>query len=164
MLDSQYLNEFLDGIPNERLKKQWSDAAQGSGRRFVVRFQQEMDENEVSFTSENTVQAKMQAILAGGLGEATMECLNNLINDYELWHNALAVKIPDAQRAFAYKKLVVGLSERISNQMEHKINYIETRGWYGNFESGDFRKKRPNSTHHPKIHLLYAPNEPKMSL
>ena len=46
-MDSQYLNEFLDGIPNERLKKQWSDAAQGSGRRFVVRFQQEMDENEV---------------------------------------------------------------------------------------------------------------------
>ena len=86
-----------------------------------------MDENEVSFTSENTVQAKMQAILAGGLSEATMECLNNLINDYELWHDALAVKIPDAQRAFAYKKLVVGLSERISNQMEHKINYIETR-------------------------------------
>ena len=69
----------------------------------------------------------MQAILAGGLSEATMECLNNLINDYELWHDALAVKIPDAQRAFAYKKLVVGLSERISNQMEHKINYIETR-------------------------------------
>ena len=56
-----------------------------------------------------------------------MECLNNLINDYELWHDALAVKIPDAQRAFAYKKLVVGLSERIGNQMEHKINYIETR-------------------------------------
>ena len=44
-----------------------------------------------------------------------MECLNNLINDYELWHDALAVKIPDAQRAFAYKKLVVGLSERTSN-------------------------------------------------
>ena len=56
-----------------------------------------------------------------------MECLNNLINDYELWHDALAVKIPDAQRAFPYKKLVVGLSERISSQMEHKINYIETR-------------------------------------
>ena len=96
MMDSQYLNEFLDGIPNERLKKQWSDSAQGSGRKFVVLFQQEMDDTEVSFTSENTVQAKMQAILAGGLSEATMECLNNLINDYELWHDALAVKIPDA--------------------------------------------------------------------
>ena len=35
MMDSQYLNEFLDGIPNERLKKQWSDTAQGSGRRFT---------------------------------------------------------------------------------------------------------------------------------
>ena len=55
-----------------------------------------MDDTEVSFTSENTVQAKMQAILAGGLSEATMECLNNLINDYELWHDALAVMIPDA--------------------------------------------------------------------
>ena len=30
------------------------------------------------------------------------------------------MKIPDAQRDFAYKKLVVGLSKRISNQMEHK--------------------------------------------
>ena len=62
MMDSQYLNEFLDGIPNERLKKQWSDSAQGSGRKFVVLFQQEMDDTEVSFTSENTVQAKMQAL------------------------------------------------------------------------------------------------------
>ena len=41
-----------------------------------------------------------------------------------MWHDALAVKIPDAQRAFSYKKIVVALSERISNQMEHKINHI----------------------------------------
>ena len=33
-----------------------------------------------------------------------MKCLNNLINDSELWHDALAVKILDAQRAFSYKK------------------------------------------------------------
>ena len=37
MMDSQYLNEFLDGIPNERLKKQWSDASQSRSTRRLLR-------------------------------------------------------------------------------------------------------------------------------
>ena len=69
--DLRYLNFFLDDIEGTRLRESWKRKSRQSGRIFVTTMLSEMNENDISLTAEETVQARMKAILDGGLVEAT---------------------------------------------------------------------------------------------
>ena len=125
--DLGYLNFFLDRITNERLRKHWAKASANSGRAFVKVFLEEMADEEMSMTAENTVQAKIDAIVRGGLGEATMECLMNSMESYENWADVLDTPVPDAKRAYIFKKWVCDLSKDIKMQMELKLAMLEAK-------------------------------------
>ena len=67
--DLAFFNFFADGISNPRLKNHYKKACSDSGRQFIAIFIQEMDDDGSSLTAEDTVEARMRAILAGGLAE-----------------------------------------------------------------------------------------------
>ena len=78
-------------------------------------------------TAENTVQAKIDAIVRGGLSEATMDCLMNCMESYENWADVLDTPVPDAKRAYIFKKWVCDLSKDIKMQMELKLAMLEAK-------------------------------------
>ena len=65
--DLSFFNFFADGISNPRLKNHYKKTCSDSGRLFIATFIREMDDDGSSLTAEDTVEARMRAILAGGL-------------------------------------------------------------------------------------------------
>ena len=50
---------------------------------------EEMADNGVTLTAEDTVAARMKAILDGGLAEATFSCFLDVTGAYEDWNEVL---------------------------------------------------------------------------
>ena len=123
--DLRYLNHFLDSITSERLRRRWKTKANQSGRLFVTQMLSEMEENGVTLTAEDTVAARMKAILEGGLAEATFSCFLDVTGAYEDWNEVLETPIPEATRAHSYKKLIQSTSSS-RNTLPFLIAFVGT--------------------------------------
>ena len=73
--DEELLEHFLSTINNDRLVKIWRKKCASSGRRFIVLMTEEIRDEEMSMTGENTIQAKIDTSVKSGLSEATMHNL-----------------------------------------------------------------------------------------
>ena len=87
--DEELLDHFLSTITNDRLVKIWRKKSASSGRRFIVLMTEEIRDEEMSMTGENTIQAKIDTIVKSGLSEATMHNLYFMQEVYEEWADAL---------------------------------------------------------------------------
>ena len=101
--DQRYLNFFLDAIEGNRLRESWKRKSEQSGRKFVVIMLREMNDNDTSLTAEETVTARMKAILDGGLYEASFACFLEVTGAYEDWNDVLDTPIPEQTRAHSFK-------------------------------------------------------------
>lgn len=79
--DLQFFNFFADSISNPRLKNHYKKVCSDSGRQFITTCMQEMEDDGSSLTAEDTVEARMRAILTGGLSEATYECYSTVVDE-----------------------------------------------------------------------------------
>ena len=127
--DEELLDHFLSTVNNDRLVKTWRKKATSSGRLFIRLFSQEMREEEMSMTGENTIQAKIDTIVRSGLSEATTHNLFYMMDVYEEWVDALPpdAQVADAKKAYIYQKWVCDLSPAIKMQMQLNLASIEAK-------------------------------------
>ena len=88
---------------------------------------EEMDEHGVTLTAEDTITARMKAILDGGLPDATFSSFLDVTGAYEDWNEVLETPIPEATRAHAYKKLVMNISRNVRSEMTITLATLESK-------------------------------------
>ena len=97
--DLEFLNFFLDGIENTHVQEKYRKKCSDSGRLFIRIIMKEIEDDDESLTTEDVVDAKMKAILSGGLSEATYDCYVTTVGQYEAWHDTREDhnRIPDGR-------------------------------------------------------------------
>ena len=109
-------------------------AGQPSGRNFIVKFSEGLENEETSMTTEQTVQSKMDL---AGLSEASMDCFLETIEEFESWNDTLNVKLPDQKLAFVYRTWVSNLGRHRGAGARHN------RGREGQDSLGDLLRPQP---------------------
>ena len=127
--DEELLDHFLSTVTNDRLVKIWRKKTASSGRLFIKLMSEEIQEEEMSMTGENTIQAKIDVIVRSGLTEATMHNLYYMMEVYEEWANALPLdaQVTDSKKAYIYQKWVCDLSPAIKMQMQLNLASLESK-------------------------------------
>ena len=146
-VDLDFQAHYTDRMSNERLARHWQRVSmlegQPSGRNFLVKFTEGMENEETSMTTEHTVQSKMDLIQRTGLSEATMDCFLATIEEYEMWNETLNVKVPDAKLAFIYRAWVGNLGKDVKIALDLKISTLEARAAH---KGKDLYKEDPIGT------------------
>ena len=127
--DEELLDHFLSTVNNDRLVKTWRKKTSSSGRQFIRLMTQEIRDEEMSMTGENTIQAKIDTIVRSGLSEATTHNLFYMMDVYEEWVDALPqdAQVSEAKKAYIYQKWVCDLSPNIKMQMQLNLASIEAK-------------------------------------
>ena len=127
--DEEMLDHFVSTINNDRLAKIWRKKSMSSGRLFIKLMTEEIRDEEMSMTGENTIQAKIDTIVRSGLSEATMHNLYYMMDVYEEWADALPTdaQVTDAKKAYIFQKWVCDLSPSIKMQMQLNLASIEAK-------------------------------------